>query len=60
LAEAWAEQTSSMDNLIAKYKQLARAGEDYQDVVKDIVDAVPDLIKSYKDLTAGLNLGEDE
>ena len=56
LSAAWADQMSTMDNLIAKYRKLDQASEDYQQTVEDIIDAVPDLIDAYSQLAEGLDL----
>ena len=56
LSAAWADQMSTMDNLIAKYRKLDEASEEYKQTVEDIIDAVPDLIDAYSQLAEGLDL----
>ena len=60
LSSKWVEQQDSMDGLIAKYKDLKAAGEDYQDTVDDIIAAVPELIDAYKEAAMGLGIDISE
>jgi hypothetical protein len=59
-AKAWKEETNALDDLIAEYNKLKRIGEDYTNVVNDIVDKTPDLIKSYDDLAKKIGLAAKE
>ena len=58
--DAWLEQTQAMDVLIAKYKVLNKEQEDYLTTQKEIIDSVPDLVKSYEDLADSLHLDSEQ
>lgn len=58
--DKWEEQSQAMDGLILKYKQLKQAASDYSEIMQDIADQVPELIKAYDETTKSLHLdGED-
>lgn len=60
LSSKWAEQMGAMDDLIAKYKSLKQAGEDYTETVDDIIEQVPELLAAYADTAKGLGLDTSE
>ena len=50
LADSWIEQMGVMDDLIAKYNRLSDAEKQSLEATQDIIDSVPDLVKSYDEL----------
>lgn len=52
VAGEWAKQVETMDELAAAYRQLTKDSEGYNEAVQKILDATPDLVKSYQDYAA--------
>ena len=59
LADANKELSSGMDELINKYDQMNNSGANTSEVLSDIQSKMPDLIKSYRELSDQANLGLD-
>ena len=65
LAAANEELSSSIEDLISEYKNLNAEGENTSEILQKIQDAMPELIKSYREFTdivniPGLNESIDE
>jgi hypothetical protein len=56
LSGEWREQTSIMDDVIAKYEKLSAAGKDTKEVLEDLKTTAEDLSNAYRDMGEALDL----
>ena len=61
LSDANDELSTSIDDLISRYHEMNDAGEDTTDILNELISKMPELIKSYRELSkqAGLGLDDD-
>ncbi len=56
LAGEWREQTSVMDDVIARYEKLSAAGKDTKEVLEDLKTTAGDLSNAYREMGEALDL----
>jgi hypothetical protein len=56
LAAEWREQTSVMDDVIARYEKLSAAGKDTKEVLEELKTTAGDLSNAYRDMGETLDL----
>lgn len=60
LIDSWMEQSSAMDILISKYKELKASGEDYYDTAQEIVEQADELVAAFEKIGEELNFDKDK
>lgn len=60
LIDSWMEQSSAMDVLIGKYKELKASGEDYYDTAQEIVEQADELVAAFEKIGEELNFDKDK
>ena len=60
LIDGWMEQSSAMDILIGKYKELKASGEDYYDTAQEIVEQADELVAAFEKIGEELNFNSDK
>ena len=60
LVDGWMEQSSAMDVLIGKYKELKESGEDYYNTAQEIVEQTDELIAAFEKIGEELDFNSDK
>lgn len=60
LVDGWMEQSSAMDILIGKYKELKESGEDYYNTAQEIVEQTDELIAAFEKIGEELDFNSDK